>query len=211
MTLPWLPGETAGARRATVIRWHKQVGDKVRADDPLLEVRSVRGNTVITAPGKGVLYAIRRRVGQTARTGSVIAVVGAPGATPPSEPLPRPVRIAVGSLVSLLLASLVVWLVCVASPLYQEDMHKAQVGGCAEKSFPVRDKQIDVQHVKWFTMPCALMKVRAFFGSENGRNAFFTVLYRDPPGKCSRSVTDWSDSDDLEADWGDMTLCLRKL
>ncbi|GAB3962674.1 hypothetical protein GCM10029978_018640 [Actinoallomurus acanthiterrae] len=211
VTLPWLPGETAGVRKATVIHWHKKVGDKVAADDPLLEVRSVRGTTVITAPGKGVLYAIRRRVGRSARTGTVIAVVGAPGATPPSEPLPRPVRVAVLSLVSLLLVSLVVWLVCVASPLYQEDVHKAQVGGCVERSFPVRDKQIDILHRKWFTMPCSLMKVRAFFGSEKGRNAYFTVLYRDPPGECSRSVADWSDGNDLEAGWGDMTLCLRKL
>ncbi|GAA4637391.1 hypothetical protein GCM10023196_091010 [Actinoallomurus vinaceus] len=211
VTLPWLPGETAGARKATVIRWHKQVGDKVSVDDPLLEVRSVRGDTVITSPDKGVLYAIRRRVGQSARTGSVIAIVGAPGATPPSEPLPRPVRIGLVSLVFLLLGSLIMGLVSVASPLFTDDINKAQVGDCVAREYPVHDKRIDVEHVKWFTMPCALMKVRASFRSKNDVNGYYKVLYRDPPGECSRYVNGWSERDDHKWALDSMVLCVRDL
>ncbi|MEV0405696.1 biotin/lipoyl-containing protein [Actinoallomurus sp. NPDC050550] len=211
VNLPWLPGRTAGARRATVIRWHKQVGDKVGVDDPLLEVRSVRGNTVITSPAKGILYGIRRRVGQSARRGSVIAVVGAPGATPPSAPLPRPVRIAVGSFVLLLLASLVMGLVSVESPLFTDDVHKAQTGDCVAQEFPVHDRNVDYQNVKWFTMPCGLMRVRASFNSDNHFKTYFKLLYRDPPRNCSRSVNDWSEQNDSKLDWSGMTMCLRKL
>lgn len=55
VALPWLPGEAAGARKATVIRRHEQVGDAVAKDEPLLEVPSVRGDTVITSKVVAVL------------------------------------------------------------------------------------------------------------------------------------------------------------
>ncbi|MGW3728511.1 protein kinase domain-containing protein [Streptomyces sp. NPDC000851] len=82
MALPALPGESADVRKATVICWHKQVGEKVTVGEPLLEVSSALGNTVITSPASGVLRAVNFPAGASARIGSRIAVVGAPRARP---------------------------------------------------------------------------------------------------------------------------------
>ncbi|MBC6457047.1 serine/threonine protein kinase [Actinomadura sp. HBU206391] len=211
VAVPWLPGETAGARKATVVRWHKQVGDTVTVGEPLLEVSSVRGGIVITSPTSGILYMAYRRVGESTRTGSVIAGVGTPEATVPSAPLPRPARIIILSLLSLLIVSLVMGVVSVASPLFTDDIHKAQVGDCVAQEYPVRDNKLDVQNVKWFKMPCALMKVRSSFGAENDPDGYYKVLYRDPSGECSRYVKNWSDTDHRQTNWGEMSLCMRKL
>ncbi|WP_406145496.1 protein kinase domain-containing protein [Streptomyces sp. NBC_01012] len=108
ITLPWLPGETSGARKATVLRWHKQVGDVVAKGEPLLEVSSVRGDTVITSPAGGTLLAVHRPAGRTARARSVIAAVGNPGATVPRPPLSRVSVIALISSAALLAAAILV-------------------------------------------------------------------------------------------------------
>ncbi|MFI0151480.1 serine/threonine-protein kinase [Streptomyces lydicus] len=108
VALPWLPGEAAGARKATIIRWHKQVGDAIAKDEPLLEVSSVRGDTLITSPASGTLLAVYRPAGKTARTKSVIAAIGKPGATVPRPPIPRPLRLALISSAYLAAVMLVV-------------------------------------------------------------------------------------------------------
>uniref|UniRef100_A0AAU3GT40 Protein kinase n=1 Tax=Streptomyces sp. NBC_01401 TaxID=2903854 RepID=A0AAU3GT40_9ACTN len=108
ITLPWLPGETAGARKATVVRWHKQVGDAVAKGEPLLEVSSVRGDTVITSPAAGTLLAVHRPAGKTARIKSVIAAVGKPGATVPRPPLSPQLGLALIAAAALLAALTIV-------------------------------------------------------------------------------------------------------
>ena len=91
VTLPAL-GESV--TEGTVTRWLKQVGDQVTADEALLEVSTDKVDTEIPSPASGVLLDIRVQEDETVEVGSVLAVVGEPGAAaqPEAEPQPEPER-----------------------------------------------------------------------------------------------------------------------
>lgn len=55
------------------------------------------------------------------------------------------------------------------------------------------------------------MDLRALLSDSRGGKYYSKVLYRDPPVKCSESAKGWSESDDHEAEVGDMVLCLGPL
>src|SRR5207249_8672969 len=92
VTMPRL-GESV--TEGTITRWLKQVGDRVEADEPLLEVSTDKVDTEIPSPASGVLLEIRVQEDETVEVGSVLAVVGEPGAAateaePEPEPEPEP-------------------------------------------------------------------------------------------------------------------------
>ena len=86
VTLPAL-GESV--TEGTVTRWLKQVGDQITADEALLEVSTDKVDTEIPSPASGVLLEIRVQEDETVEVGSVLAVVGEPGAAA-AEPEPEP-------------------------------------------------------------------------------------------------------------------------
>jgi 2-oxoglutarate dehydrogenase E2 component (dihydrolipoamide succinyltransferase) len=87
VTLPAL-GESV--TEGTVIRWLKNVGDQVAADEPLLEISTDKVDTEIPSPSAGTLTEIRVGEDEVAQVGAVLAVIGgevpAPtGATQPAQ------------------------------------------------------------------------------------------------------------------------------
>ena len=89
VTLPAL-GESV--TEGTVTRWLKQVGDQITADEALLEVSTDKVDTEIPSPASGVLLEIQVQEDETVEVGSVLAVVGEPGAAAQPEPEPQPER-----------------------------------------------------------------------------------------------------------------------
>ncbi|RPF30456.1 2-oxo acid dehydrogenase subunit E2 [Streptomyces sp. TLI_185] len=97
VTLPAL-GESV--TEGTVTRWLKQVGERVEADEPLLEVSTDKVDTEIPSPAAGVLLEITVAEDETVEVGAALAVIGTPDAapeaaaplpsTPPAETLPPP-------------------------------------------------------------------------------------------------------------------------
>jgi 2-oxoglutarate dehydrogenase E2 component (dihydrolipoamide succinyltransferase) len=99
VTMPRL-GESV--TEGTVTRWLKQEGDRVEADEPLLEVSTDKVDTEIPAPAGGVLTTIHVAQDETVAVGAPLAVIGsataetapvkAPAATPApaAEPAPKP-------------------------------------------------------------------------------------------------------------------------
>lgn len=96
VTLPAL-GESV--TEGTVTRWLKAEGERVEADEPLLEVSTDKVDTEIPAPTSGVLLEITVGEDETAEVGAKLAVIGAPGAAPaaaeqapaaPAQPEPTP-------------------------------------------------------------------------------------------------------------------------
>jgi pyruvate dehydrogenase E2 component (dihydrolipoamide acetyltransferase) len=67
-----------------VTHWHKQVGDRVEAGEPLVEVSTDKVDTEIPADASGDLREIRVQAGGTAPVGTIIAVIS-PQADKPSE------------------------------------------------------------------------------------------------------------------------------
>ncbi|MDI5963498.1 biotin/lipoyl-containing protein, partial [Streptantibioticus silvisoli] len=98
VTLPAL-GESVS--EGTVTRWLKAEGERVEADEPLLEVSTDKVDTEIPAPASGVLASIKVAEDETVEVGAELAVIddgsGAPAADSapaaqaseaPAEPAP---------------------------------------------------------------------------------------------------------------------------
>src|SRR5207237_775416 len=85
----------------TVTRWLKKEGERVEADEPLLEVSTDKVDTEIPSPASGILRGITVAEDETVAVGAQLAIIddagdGA-GAAPrparlpiPATPLPRP-------------------------------------------------------------------------------------------------------------------------
>jgi pyruvate dehydrogenase E2 component (dihydrolipoyllysine-residue acetyltransferase) len=85
VTMPRL-GESV--TEGTVTRWLKQEGERVEADEPLLEVSTDKVDTEIPSPAAGVLTRIVVREDETAEVGSELAVIDGDGAAPSEQPAP---------------------------------------------------------------------------------------------------------------------------
>ncbi|MCU1289878.1 MAG: Dihydrolipoamide acyltransferase component of branched-chain alpha-keto acid dehydrogenase complex [Acidobacteria bacterium] len=69
----------------TVSKWLKAVGDKIEKDEPLLEISTDKVDAEVPSPSAGVLLEIRAAEGETVEVGSVVALVGAEGASAASS------------------------------------------------------------------------------------------------------------------------------
>ncbi|MET7906462.1 2-oxoglutarate dehydrogenase, E2 component, dihydrolipoamide succinyltransferase [Streptomyces sp. NPDC005355] len=91
VTLPAL-GESV--TEGTVTRWLKAEGERVEADEPLLEVSTDKVDTEIPAPSAGVLTSIKVAEDETVEVGAELAVIddgeGAPAAAPAPAAEPAP-------------------------------------------------------------------------------------------------------------------------
>ncbi|HKX14353.1 MAG TPA: 2-oxoglutarate dehydrogenase, E2 component, dihydrolipoamide succinyltransferase [Propionibacteriaceae bacterium] len=88
-----LPGLGESVSEGTVSRWLKQVGESVKADEPLLEVSTDKVDTEIPSPASGTLLEIRVQEDETVEVGAVLAVIGEAGAAaaaPAPEAPPQP-------------------------------------------------------------------------------------------------------------------------
>ncbi len=85
VTMPRL-GESV--TEGTVTRWLKREGDRVEADEPLLEVSTDKVDTEIPAPASGVLTRIVVQEDQTAEVGSELAVIAGDGESTGDAPAP---------------------------------------------------------------------------------------------------------------------------
>ncbi|MFE7600398.1 2-oxoglutarate dehydrogenase, E2 component, dihydrolipoamide succinyltransferase [Streptomyces sp. NPDC057494] len=94
VTLPAL-GESV--TEGTVTRWLKAEGERVEADEPLLEVSTDKVDTEIPAPASGILASIKVAEDETVEVGAELAIIddgtGAPAAAPApaAEPVAAPV------------------------------------------------------------------------------------------------------------------------
>ncbi|WP_328746715.1 2-oxoglutarate dehydrogenase, E2 component, dihydrolipoamide succinyltransferase [Streptomyces sp. NBC_00285] len=101
VTLPAL-GESV--TEGTVTRWLKAEGERVEADEPLLEVSTDKVDTEIPSPVAGVLASIKVAEDETVEVGAELAVIDdgtgapaaapAPAAEPVAEPAPEPAQAA---------------------------------------------------------------------------------------------------------------------
>ena len=74
-----IPKVDANVTRALVVKWLAQVGDRVAAGDPLVEIETEKAVFVIDAERAGVLRAIHAPPGTRVPVGAVIGMVGDEG------------------------------------------------------------------------------------------------------------------------------------
>ena len=63
----------------TVTKWLKQIGDRIRRDEPLFEISTDKVDAEIPAPAEGVLLEILVHEGETVPINTVVARIGAEG------------------------------------------------------------------------------------------------------------------------------------
>ncbi|MGW3400894.1 2-oxoglutarate dehydrogenase, E2 component, dihydrolipoamide succinyltransferase [Streptomyces zhihengii] len=85
VTLPAL-GESV--TEGTVTRWLKAEGERVEADEPLLEVSTDKVDTEIPAPASGVLASIKVAEDETVEVGAELAVIDNGSGAPEAAPAP---------------------------------------------------------------------------------------------------------------------------
>ncbi len=74
----------------TVSKWLKQVGDTVEKDEALLEISTDKVDAEVPSPVAGTLLEILAQEGDTVEVDSVVALVGAAGASAPAKPATQP-------------------------------------------------------------------------------------------------------------------------
>jgi multifunctional 2-oxoglutarate metabolism enzyme len=82
ITMPQM-GESV--TEGTVLEWHKQVGDRVEADEPLVEVSTDKVDADVPAPAAGTLTKILAGPDETVEVGQVLGEIEA-GEAPAAEP-----------------------------------------------------------------------------------------------------------------------------
>jgi len=84
---------------ATIAKWLKNVGDAVKADEPLVELETDKVTVEVPAPSAGVLSGIAAETGSTVNVGALLGTISADGkgvakaaaAPAPAAPTPAPV------------------------------------------------------------------------------------------------------------------------
>jgi len=84
-----MPALGESVTEGTVTRWLKQVGDRVEADEALVEVSTDKVDTEIPSPVAGVVLEIRAAEDETVAVGADLALIGGEGAAAP-EAAPKP-------------------------------------------------------------------------------------------------------------------------
>ena len=64
---------------ATVSKWHKQIGEKVDSDEPLVELETDKVNVEVPSPLKGTLSAIQVKEGDTVQVGALLGLINEGG------------------------------------------------------------------------------------------------------------------------------------
>jgi pyruvate/2-oxoglutarate dehydrogenase complex dihydrolipoamide acyltransferase (E2) component len=70
-----LPKWGMGIEEGTVLRWLKDVGDQVRAGEPIVEIETAKATQEVEAPASGTLVRILLTQGETAAVNSEIGVI----------------------------------------------------------------------------------------------------------------------------------------
>src|SRR3954468_9508617 len=85
-----MPQMGVSVSEGTIVRWVKGVGERIEADETLLEISTDKVDTEIPSPGTGVVQEILVQEGETVAVGTRIAVIGPEGgaAAPASEERP---------------------------------------------------------------------------------------------------------------------------
>src|SRR5919199_4627341 len=86
VTMPRL-GESI--TEGTITRWLKQEGERVEANEPLLEVSTDKVDTEIPSPAAGVLSRIVVGEDETADVGSELAIIAGEGEDAGAAPAPQ--------------------------------------------------------------------------------------------------------------------------
>src|SRR5437867_12790421 len=74
-----LPDIGEGVAEGEIVRWLVRVGDRVREDQPLVEVMTDKANVEIPSPRTGVIAALHAQEGEVVKVGATLVSIVADG------------------------------------------------------------------------------------------------------------------------------------
>jgi pyruvate dehydrogenase E2 component (dihydrolipoamide acetyltransferase) len=83
-----MPQMGVSVSEGTITKWLKQEGEKIAADEPLLEISTDKVDTEVPSPGTGVVAQILVPEGETVEVGAKLAVIAPEGAEVGAEEEP---------------------------------------------------------------------------------------------------------------------------
>ena len=81
-----MPQMGVSVSEGTILKWLKQEGETIEADEPLLEISTDKVDTEVPSPGSGVVQQILVAEGETVDVGTRLAVIAPEGAAVEEEP-----------------------------------------------------------------------------------------------------------------------------
>src|SRR4249919_872951 len=86
-----MPKMGESVAEATILKWLKKEGDKIEADEPVLEIATDKVDTEVPSPSAGILSKRMYEEGQVVKVGEVIALIAAENeSSQPAEPVQAP-------------------------------------------------------------------------------------------------------------------------
>lgn len=85
-----LPKMGESVAEATITTWLKKEGDKIEAEESLVEIATDKVDSEVPAPADGVVLKILVQEGEVAQVGQPIAIIGAEGEQPADSAAPAP-------------------------------------------------------------------------------------------------------------------------
>jgi 2-oxoglutarate dehydrogenase E2 component (dihydrolipoamide succinyltransferase) len=70
-----MPQMGESVAEATILKWHKGVGDEVKLDESILEISTDKVDSEIPAPASGVIVELKAQEGETVAVKTVIAII----------------------------------------------------------------------------------------------------------------------------------------
>ena len=81
-----VPAMGESVKEATVAKWLKQVGDVVKADEPLVELETDKVTLEVNAPSAGVMSEINAKEGSNVAVGAILGMIAEGAATGAPKP-----------------------------------------------------------------------------------------------------------------------------
>src|SRR3954449_7935751 len=84
-----MPQMGVSVSEGTISRWAKQVGDRIEADETIVEISTDKVDTEVPSPASGTVVEILTQEGETVPVATVIARIDTAGGAPlpPEEPV----------------------------------------------------------------------------------------------------------------------------
>src|SRR6185436_17537120 len=97
-----MPKMGESVAEATILKWLKKEGDKIEADEPVLEIATDKVDSEVPSPAAGVLSKRMFEEGQVVKVGQVIALIAEEkDAKQENAPVTSPASVAASSTVSV--------------------------------------------------------------------------------------------------------------
>jgi 2-oxoglutarate dehydrogenase E2 component (dihydrolipoamide succinyltransferase) len=81
-----MPQMGVSVSEGTIVKWLKNEGEPIQADEALLEISTDKVDTEVPSPGTGIVQKILVQEGETVDVGTKLAVIAPEGAAPAEEP-----------------------------------------------------------------------------------------------------------------------------